>query len=849
MKMSRRILSTLIVLACTARAPAVYDEYTWDGSDSTDWATAANWGGSSNALSGGTFDIRLNVNNGAANPLYYTAAQGTTVYATTSGPGKASPRSLVIGNGVVGSMFITGGSFESRGAQDELVGHNNFGRLVIADTGRFIKTNSTSVVLGNTGGGRGLLEISNGVAAIRSIVNNRSASWGTVILAGGTLELGQLTRTGTGTGTLTNLFEGGLLKATTSTAAWVSTEAVSLVGANGARFDTAGFNVTIGGALLSNSVAGGVTKSGAGTLTLGGANTYRGDTTINAGILRFDSAGSIGGAGESVMVNSGAAVAAGYAIDQAFLGRIKDGSTGIVALAASSANDLDLSAAGLSNVYVGAVGNVALSGALTPYGAVYRLGGAGGTLTNAGVLSGAGNQVLVGAPGSAGVVVLAAANTYGGDTTVGAAGKLVLQNAGALGSSTSLVVVSGGWAGVAPGTSAGAGVTALIAGNGGDNLGALRSVGGDATWAGDVLLTVNASRLGAAVGSALTVGGVIDDGPNAFTVEFRSADNGGVVALAGANTYGGQSSVVVGGLRVGGADDRLPVGTVLNVGNGNNVGAAWFDLGGYNQTVSGLMHSGATMPVWITNSSATASTLTVDQADTRTFRGRVDGNVNLVKDGAGRLSMTGVNASTGSVRVAGGTLELSGAGSLAAGTIQVDAGAQFVATNLVVGTMHLATNQTLKGSGTFLGGLIVDAGAAIEPGNGAGVLTVAGALTLQSGSTFRVEIDGYGAGTQYDQLSMSGQTLTLSDAMFDVTFGFLPTNGAVFQVVSGLAASTLPGIFAGRAENSVFNADGTDVRINYTSSDIRLTVVPEPSTMGTLILAGVAMAVRRRFRR
>jgi autotransporter-associated beta strand protein len=842
------LLPTLLVLACAVRAPAAYDEYVWDGSDSTDWTTAANWGGSSNALSGGTYDIRLNVLNGAGSPLYYTAAQGTTVYATSSGTGKANPRSLVIGNGTVGAMFITGGSFESRGAQDDLVGHNVAGRLVLADTGQYVKTNGTSTVIGNAGGGRGLLEISNGVATIRSIINNRSASWGTVILAGGTLELGQLTRTGTGSGTLTNLFEGGLLKATTSTTAWVSTEAVNLVGASGALFDTAGFNVTFGGALLSNSVAGGVTKSGVGTLTLGGANTYRGDTMINAGILRFDSAGSIGGAGESVMVNAGAVVAAGYAIDQALLGRITDGSTGIVALAASSANDLDLSAAGLSNVYLGAVGNVALSGTLTPYGAVYRLGGAGGTLTNAGVLSGAGNQVLIGAPGSLGVVVLAAANTFGGDTTVGSAGKLVLQDNNALGSSTGLTVVSGAWVGVAAGITAGAGVTAGISGNGGDNIGALRSVGGDATWAGAVRLAANASRLGAAAGASLIVEGVIDDGPNAYTVEFRSADNAGVVVLEGANTYGGQSSVIVGGLRIGGAADRLPVGSVLSIGNGNNVGAAWFDLGGYNQTVAGLTHSGGTMPVWITNSSATASTLTVDQADTRTFRGRIDGNVDLVKDGAGVLLLTGVNASTGSVRVAGGTLELSGSGSLAAGTVRIDVGAQFVATNLTGGTLHLATNQTLGGGGTFVGGLVADAGSAIEPGSSAGVLTMAGALTLQAGSTFRVELDGYDAGILYDQLAMGGQPLTVNGATLDVVFGFTPTNGAVFQIVSGLPSSTLPGTFDTRPEDSVFSSGGTDVRINYTSSDIRLTVVPEPSTMGALLLGAAALAFRRRRR-
>lgn len=69
-------------------------------------------------------------------------------------------------------------------------------------------------------------------------------------------------------------------------------------------------NVATGAATLSGVVGGAsLTKGGAGTLVLSGANTYTGLTTVDAGVLRVDnSAGSATGAGD-VLVNAGAALA------------------------------------------------------------------------------------------------------------------------------------------------------------------------------------------------------------------------------------------------------------------------------------------------------------------------------------------------------------------------------------------------------------------------------------------------------------------------------------------------------------------------------------------------------------
>jgi autotransporter-associated beta strand protein len=63
---------------------------------------------------------------------------------------------------------------------------------------------------------------------------------------------------------------------------------------------------SVGGtATLVADVAGGLTKQGAGTVTLTGTSTYTGNTTINAGALLLGSAGSINGSA-AISVNNGA---------------------------------------------------------------------------------------------------------------------------------------------------------------------------------------------------------------------------------------------------------------------------------------------------------------------------------------------------------------------------------------------------------------------------------------------------------------------------------------------------------------------------------------------------------------
>jgi autotransporter-associated beta strand protein len=75
---------------------------------------------------------------------------------------------------------------------------------------------------------------------------------------------------------------------------WASSLNMNLTGSNGpVTFNTAANTITLSGALSSG---GGLTKIGSGTLDLSGANSYSGDTTVNAGTLQLDVAGSSPGA-------------------------------------------------------------------------------------------------------------------------------------------------------------------------------------------------------------------------------------------------------------------------------------------------------------------------------------------------------------------------------------------------------------------------------------------------------------------------------------------------------------------------------------------------------------------------
>jgi len=168
-----------------------------------------------------------------------------------------------------GSYQLSAGTLS---VNNEVVGYNGSGTFTQFGGTHTVNTN---LVLGLIAGSGGSYNLNGGTLNPTQVSGNAGSS--TFNFNGGTL----LAKGNN------NTFFQGLTKANVQT--------------GGAKIDTNGFNVTIAQALLHDSALGaaadgGVTKRGAGTLTLIVASTYTGGTTVSAGTLGLGAPGSPGSA-------------------------------------------------------------------------------------------------------------------------------------------------------------------------------------------------------------------------------------------------------------------------------------------------------------------------------------------------------------------------------------------------------------------------------------------------------------------------------------------------------------------------------------------------------------------------
>ncbi len=214
-----------------------------------------------------------------------------------SGSTASGMRGLLVGNAVTSTLTITGGTLTSIGGSTnyDTIGNTNAagaptGTLTI-NGGAYVNTaNNGRLLLGNTGSlaGSATLNLTAGSATINTLEYNLGSfagNTGTVNLDGGTLTVSSIVSS-TGTNRIFN-FNGGQLTAGANLPA-VSNLTLN-VKDGGANINTNGFSFVIGSPLL-NDGTGGLTKSGLGTLTLSGANTYVGGTSVTGGALRFSTA-------------------------------------------------------------------------------------------------------------------------------------------------------------------------------------------------------------------------------------------------------------------------------------------------------------------------------------------------------------------------------------------------------------------------------------------------------------------------------------------------------------------------------------------------------------------------------
>jgi fibronectin-binding autotransporter adhesin len=475
-----------------------------------------------------------------------------------------------------------------------------------------------------------------------------------------------------------------------------------------------------------------------------------------------------------------------------------------------------------------------------------------------------------------GVVRLSVANTYSGTTTV-SGGVLEVTNGSALG--TSSVSVTGGGLHVLGGvTVTGRSLSTASAGNSSDG-GLSASGGGVATWAGPV--TMANGRLGTvndSLNTTLVVSGAVTGSGN---LDISSYGTGGVVlsAASGQNTYSGSTAILRGRLAIG-ANNTLPTGTLLDVHYNTATGAsqeAIFDLNGFSQQVGRLVNTGNLYgQATVTNSSATAGTLTVNQSVNTTYSGRITGTTSLVKSGAGNLTLAPTlivnpgssatqqntaNTFTGTTRVNAGTLTLSAhsgtdSQALSASTFDTDG----VGT-LSFGTMTSATFGGLSGTGTLTlanassGAVTLSLGGGNSSGSFGGTLTGAGGLTKVGTGTLTLS----GTNTYAGNTAVNAGTLAISST---TTIPGLTTVGR-FSVAAGatlatpssfsdanLEAIVATGNFAANGILGIDTSGGNRVFANSLTGTVGLTVsggnrvtLSGANALGPIALNGATLVI------
>ncbi|MDD4964249.1 MAG: autotransporter-associated beta strand repeat-containing protein [Gallionella sp.] len=399
------------------------------------------------------------------------------------------------------------------------------------------------------------------------------------VYAGGTLDMNGTTLSaapllllsGTGVGGIA----GALTNSSTLAASYNGTiilgSASSIVANNGnitlsGTLNSAGFGLTLDGsnaASTLSSVMGStsstVTKKGAGTWVLAGANSYTGATTVNAGTLMLGNASALGSAVGGTFVAAGATldlngISAGVEplmLNGGGVGGTVGALTNSAATAASFGGGIYLGSASSINA---SAGNITLSGAIDGAFGLDVLGG--GTLTLGGLV---GNTTPLASFTSAagttlnlngGVVKTSGAQTYNGTTTFGvattlAAGNLAVNGAFAAGANN-LTLNSGGTV-TETGTISTTGLLTVRSAGGMtlDKANAIGSLNAINTTSGDISLSNTAATLNI-TGINQTGAGVVsvnNQGGMTISGMVNSSGDLAMVSTAGYQQTGGLLNV------------------------------------------------------------------------------------------------------------------------------------------------------------------------------------------------------------------------------------------------------------------------------------------------------------------
>lgn len=703
----------------------------------------------------GTLTLSSTVNNGGF--LFTESGAGNlTISGIISGTGgltKSGAGTLTLGavNTFSGGSILNGGTVVVSGASGlgATAGSTTINAATLDIAATFASTRS--VVLGS---------------ASSTLMVDPTFTFTQNIAITGT---GSLNKTGTGTLTLgtANTYSGGTnINAGTlkdgNANAIPNTSAVTV--AAGATFDLNSFSETIGslsgGGTVTSGVAGALrltaggdntstlfsgilqngsgtvafTKTGTGTLTLSGANTYSGLTTVSAGTLDIWNAAGLGTTAGGTTVSNGATLQFQNGItigaEPLTLNGSGNSAAGALRNFAGSNSVSGAITLGSASTINSDAGTLTLTGGIVNGGFIPTFGGAG-NISETGVVSGTGGLTKTGN----GTLTLSGANTYSGTTAING-GTVIVSSDGNLGGLTSGINLNAGTLEIATGFTTGRSITL-----------------GDA-----------ASTFQVDAGQTFTVSLALL-GPGTL-----NKTGSGTMVLSAMNLFSGGTNVVAGTLRLG-AIDRLLTTAGLTISGGT------FDLQTFGQTSAAVTLSSGS----ITGSGTatlTGSSFTLQSGSVSAILG---GNATVTKNTAGSVTLSGSNTFTGSTTVSVGTLQVTSnnaLGTTASGTTVAN-GAVLSLNNVNYTT---AEPLTINGTGITNGGALRNSGTSTFAGPinaatnatinaGGGTLNLTGGLskngttlTIAGGGTVNVTTNGITGSAANSDLVVDGTTVVLSAA-------------------------------------------------------------------------------------
>ncbi len=735
-------------------------------------------------------------------------------------------------------------------------------------SGSFAQTSSVTVNAGLKFAGGDTLTISNSTLLT---INNGTNTAGGILVTGGVAAV--IANEGSATGLTTG--GGGDL----------------VIGTN-----AAGDSLDIQVSIISTTT-GGLTKNGAGTLTLTVANAYTGATSINAGTLVLGNAGALSSSTATVQVGGVLDLNGKVIINTAVLNGAGISSGGALVNNSGTGASIGALTIGLGN----GTGGIGAS-----------IGGSG-SITSTGVLSG--NNILV--KTGAGTVTFgdnggtALPSTRTAATRIDAGTLRISNSTSAIGAATAAVILNGGTLSLGSSASvlaypvsvtasstiisdvytAGAGLThalgVLAIGSqtltiqaGSNVTTASTNAGvtfGATTLLGSPTFDVQSPTAAASSTTTLTLGALNDQGV-AKTITFSNSGTSTINSVANLGT----------------AMASLVDGTVVTLNNGSkagvtlnlNIAAALGTLAQVTVNGNSILNIGAAQTIGSLAGSGTVTAsgafiLTVGNANSSTplsteFTGTLSngaGTLAVTKNGLGTLTLSGASTYTGATVVSLGILKLNNATALGASsgvTISaggtVDLNGQSTDRNFtsVSGTGHNGGGAIINSSSTqaTITGTLVQGAVAKIGGSGdifinnAGGITGNALLTKVGSSTltFTSTASSARSGTnQIDEGTLRLQSATLLNPVgtgaFALNGGTLSlgydAGGSLGNAVNLLSSST---IIADRATSG---AGGLTFTLGaMITGGSTLTVKPGGNvgsgtmglTLGTITLGGPAMA-------